>query len=617
MIRRFKPILAGLSALAIALAAAGITQAQDATPTPETQAPAGQAGSDLQIVVVMDISGSMGQQVFGTDLPKELQDIQDQMDAIEQSDAFTKLQNSQQAFQVDSPEVKAAAQTMADAQNAINQWLADNNYGANKGAAARKLADLAISFGCDDVFTSYRDAVNTASTSAALSKVQAACTSKNVTLTADQRTQLKATIAFLDDAGYKQKVADAQKAQLAYTTALTGPDFSKAISAMMSDPDIKKYIQLTIQRQQVARKYNVPTRLQLAQEATKTLVALSQLDQAANQRTSSIGLVTFSNSGYLVQPMTTDYDLVNKQVDSLKVEGETNIGEGMQAAIDELRAHGDPSKQSLIILMSDGQANIGQTGDQIGSQTPGDASGLNARICTVGFGNREQEVDSKLLNGLASDTGGKYLFAKTGQDLVGFFVGCRQDAVGGQLAQLNGTLKGTDPVDAGTYTVAEGTTETNLTLATLNGKAQVELVDPSGKVVDSSYAGAQIEQSDQVGLVVVHNPQSGQWTVRVRGVDVPDSGAFYNVIVTAKQTATPEPTGETTGATGGAQTPPGLPSFSLGSIGLVELAIICVCCLGLLVVLGVGVFLFLRRRKPAAPPVPPAPPAEPPAPPQV
>jgi len=559
----------------------------------------------------MDISGSMKTHVFGSDLPADLQAIQDQLDALQQTDAFTKLQNAQQTFQVDSPEVKAAAQKMADAQAVVNQWLADNNYGGSKGATARKLADLAISFGCDDLFNSYRAAANATTVNGALQQVHNACAKNSVTLTKDQTDQLKAVVAYLDDGNYRKLVAEANQAQTDYTKVLTGPAFTSAVSDLMKDPDFQKYFQLTQQREQLAGKYNIPTRLQLAQDATRTLIALSKLDETASQRTSAIGLVTFSSNGYIIQPMTNDYDLLDKQVDALKVEGETNIGEGLQAAVDELKEHADPSKQSLIVLMSDGQTNLGLTADQIAAQIPPDAQGLHARICTVGFGNKEQEVDSKLMSGLASETDGKYVFATTAQELVGFFVACRQGALGNNLTQLSGTIKGTDPVDAGSYTVADGTSQTSLTLATLNGKADVELVDPSGATVDSSYSGARVEQGDQVELVVIDSPQPGEWKVQVKGVDVPDTGMFYSLVVTAKEPAAPAATEETAaqgpeGQTGGGQAPP----FDLGGIGMGELAIIgAVCCLGLLVVIGIVVAVVLMRRKKPAD----TPPSEPPS----
>jgi len=566
-------VIAGLLMLAV-----GTSRAQDATPA---------APEKAQIVVVIDVSASMKQHVFGTNLPKEVADIQAQIEVIQQGDTFKKFMDNNLQAQT-TPDIKAAQAAMSDAFSAVDQWLTDHNYGQNTGVAARRLADLAISFGCDSLAKPYRNASVASSSANGLSLVDGACAKKSVTLTKDQRDQLKAVIAYLDDNDYKALVAAAKKAQSDYLTKLTSTMSSGAISDLMKDPDFQKYVQLIGQRENLAKQYKVPTRLDLAKLAVSTLLDLSRLEKEAGQRDTSIGLVTFSNDAYLVEPMTDDYDTLQAQVDAIDAESETNIGAGMQIALQEFKDHGDPQVPGALLLLSDGQTNIGQPSDLILSTGADAAKQANARICTVGIGNSEAEIDAKLLKGLADNTGGEYLFAKTGEELVGFLVSCRQSVLANVLQQYSGTLTASGSTDVGSASVPNGSPQVQFALHSQDGKVTLALTDPQGKVVDSLYPGAQIVQGTHTQMVVIDNPPAGDWKLSVDAADVPDTGTFYGVVVSAKKGASIIPALPEIAQTGNSSSPAStnLPLI-LGGVAV---------CLFLLVAGAVGVVVVLMRR---------------------
>jgi hypothetical protein len=81
----------------------------------------------------------------------------------------------------------------------------------------------------------------------------------------------------------------------------------------------------------------------------------------------AIGLVVFSNNGYLTAPATFDHEslleyLSKVNTQSLVNEGFTAIGEGMHAALnyfDYMKQRGQRTKGQVIVLFSDGDNNFG------------------------------------------------------------------------------------------------------------------------------------------------------------------------------------------------------------------------------------------------------------------
>ncbi len=578
--------------LALALGAFRVSRAADATPTPapggsETGTP--QAQQTVQVVLVMDVSGSMNSPVFPKDLPADLAAIQQQIDAIEQSQEFKDLFKQMQSAQND-PSILQANQGFVDATKAVDKWLADNNYGTSKGAIARKLADLAISFGCDKTSASYLAAVRATSANEGLSRVTSACSKNKVTLTKDQQAQVKTLLAYLDSPDYRKLLRDASKAQSDYLTKLGSSQGMSTIMQAFQQPALKNYVSLSAQRAQIAAKYHFPSRLALSQQAAQVLIDLSRLDAVSGGTHSEIGLVSFSNDAFLVQPLTDDYDTLSQQVAALAPDAETNIGEGLATGLAELHDHGDPNQPSMIIFLSDGYADVGDLEAQILQTVPDQAKKENVKICAIGFGNKETDVDGKLLKTLADDTSGTYSFASSGQDVLSFFITCRQGLVSTIVQEFAGTVNPDQIVDAGTFAINNDLSSVTFTLSALSGQPTMQLVDPLGNTVDYSYAGAKIEQHNSVQLITVDKPKLGNWLVKVNGKDVPEGGTPYHVVITTSLSKSPLAAVSKAGP--------------LGIIGIVVGVGICL----VVIAAAVGAVIYFRRRGKG--PQPPAPGAD-------
>ena len=168
-----------------------------------------------------------------------------------------------------------------------------------------------------------------------------------------------------------------------------------------------------------------------------------------------IGVVSFSDFGALVQAPTRDKDLVQKAIDRLRPQRGTNIGGGLQAALDALYEGSDTPRPTVapsggagaglpvatptpdtaaadqkappasIVLVSDGESNVGPPALEIAQE----AQKAGVKVYTVGIGTREgvnlniqgrrvfTRLDEDTLRGMADITGGRYLSAQNEAEL--------------------------------------------------------------------------------------------------------------------------------------------------------------------------------------------------------
>ncbi|MFC7214651.1 VWA domain-containing protein [Saliphagus sp. GCM10025334] len=126
-----------------------------------------------------------------------------------------------------------------------------------------------------------------------------------------------------------------------------------------------------------------------------------------------VAVASFSSTGELEQPLTTDYDAVNASIDRLTAGGSTNTGAGLQAAIDELVANGDADEQE-IVLLADGHTNAGPNPVSVAEAAA--AEGITINTIGVGSG-----VDANELTTIADVTGGEYYHVADSADLPEVF----------------------------------------------------------------------------------------------------------------------------------------------------------------------------------------------------
>ncbi|MDJ1420789.1 MAG: VWA domain-containing protein [Candidatus Methanoperedens sp.] len=123
------------------------------------------------------------------------------------------------------------------------------------------------------------------------------------------------------------------------------------------------------------------------------------------------GVVDFDSYAYLIRPLTDDFSAVNASIDSFDAWGGTNIGAGVSVANSHLISAGNTSHAWMMILLTDGE---GYYHDYYTQQ----AVANNITIYTIGLGS---SVDSTLLTGIATATGGQYYSVASADQLPEVF----------------------------------------------------------------------------------------------------------------------------------------------------------------------------------------------------
>lgn len=155
-------------------------------------------------------------------------------------------------------------------------------------------------------------------------------------------------------------------------------------------------------------------------EAAKA-TALKFIDGRPTDR---IGLVIFAGESFTQCPITIDHNVLKEQLQQIKsgmLEDGTAIGMGLATAVDRLR--NAKGKSRVVILMTDGVNNTGLVDPQTALEI---AKAYKVRVYTIGVGSEGEamypvqtpyglqrqmqpvQIDEKLLQQIAKQTGGKY-----------------------------------------------------------------------------------------------------------------------------------------------------------------------------------------------------------------
>ena len=140
------------------------------------------------------------------------------------------------------------------------------------------------------------------------------------------------------------------------------------------------------------------------------------IQQRAGDR---IGLILFGEQAYLQTPLTFDTKTVNQQLNEAQLgfAGDaTAIGDAIGLAIKTLRDR--PAESRILILLTDGTNTAGTDP----SEAMKIADEANIRIHTIGIGAPRRgrpsaDIDERLLNNIATRTGGEYFRARDPQEL--------------------------------------------------------------------------------------------------------------------------------------------------------------------------------------------------------
>ncbi len=539
----------------------------------------------IQVVLVLDVSDSMRHPILTDDLPQELLALSEQITSIENDPQLDEL-NQAISDVLNTPELISADEAFEASRDALDTWFVEDEFGDSLESIRVEIGRMLAGLGCDP---NPQLTLNLA-LSQTLDEydhwINQSCGS--VSIGFQERQALRDLVPYLGNPEYIPLRAD----------------YEATNNALMGQLESLGYIDLRAQREQfyadaqyelMKENYNaiiedqgIPRKIDLAKLAARTLLDLSRLDETAGRRLSMVALVIFSTQSAMIQELTSNLDDVEGKIIQLETQSQTNIFDALDDALEELNLHGDPANPMLVILLSDGHANVGPGPDQILADIPLRANEMDTTICTVGIGPTEAHVDWQLLRGLADETEGEYLFAKKGEELVNFFVACRQGIVG-EVEQIAGYISPDQPSQLDPVAVADNVCEISLALNYVAGNPQLEIVDPEGATVIIGYPGYTVQLGENITLYTLLNPLEGEWGITMSSGEGAEEDIFYNIVITSNECQV-EPTPDVTPTPSPTRTPipePGIVEQATPIIPLVVLVV---------VVMGIFIVISLRRR---------------------
>jgi Ca-activated chloride channel family protein len=156
-----------------------------------------------------------------------------------------------------------------------------------------------------------------------------------------------------------------------------------------------------------------------------------------NRPSDRIGVVIFAGESFTQCPLTTDHYVLKSQIAQIRnglLEDGTAIGSGLATSVDRLR--NSKSKSKVIILLTDGINNGGLIDPSTAKEI---AKTFKIKVYTIGVGsegfaptpvstpmgivmqNQKVSIDEKLLQNIATETGGEYFRATDNTSLENIY----------------------------------------------------------------------------------------------------------------------------------------------------------------------------------------------------
>ncbi|MBT1177697.1 VWA domain-containing protein [Bifidobacterium callimiconis] len=254
--------------------------------------------------------------------------------------------------------------------------------------------------------------------------------------------------------------------------------------------------------------------------------AISRFVALLAQNGNKVGGDVFGENVPLKQNLTELNSVQSKQdfitkIKSVQGQDWTNIGAGLQTAVDMLDQQKDPNLPSVIVLLSDGNTDMPNDDAKQQSLATKAQAIENARkngykIYTVSL-NANGKADSNELKQIASATGGEFREVTKASDLQDVYslyysllFNANTDGSGDIVIPDSGTAEGT-------FDVAKvGVEEANILVS--GNVTDYSFTDPSGKQMSRDTLAGTTFVGDSFTSVKITQPAAGQWKYSISGV---------------------------------------------------------------------------------------------------
>ncbi len=536
----------------------------------------------IQIILVLDVSSSMDEPILTGDMPEELLALVDQLATVREDEELLQIEQTIETILIDPDVVNARTSYLATV-DALDEWFSENYATPSQTLIMQQVEQALLALGCSPT---YDQAITSALTIDEVDYwISQSCS--GMTVNYEDRQTLRDLVSYIGEAEYTSLQETSDASFQVFFDALEERNYNKLIEQRDQKRLDLNIDALAADLDSMIAELGIPRKLDLAKLAAKTLIDLSRLDSVAGRRDSLLGLVRFSTDSVLLQGLSADHEAINRKIDALEPLEMTNIYGGLDEALRELNRNANSEMPIVILLLSDGHITTGPGPDQVLREIPLQANEMDAVICTVGFGATEAHVDFELLATLASKTDGEYLFAKSGEELVNFFVACRQGMVG-EVAQITGYVNANASQEVDSQMVPANTCELSLALNSTTGEPVLDILDPQGNLIGEETPNFLFQSGDNLKLYTVLNPKDGEWHVSVRSESTGVEETFFSIVVTTHQCLMP-PTPAVSPTAYLTHTPVPGPDFVAQATPILPLVLV------VLVALGIFIAFTLRH----------------------
>ncbi len=224
-----------------------------------------------------------------------------------------------------------------------------------------------------------------------------------------------------------------------------------------------------------------------------------------------VGLISFSDAGYPVLHLShLKGEMQEKALtyaDRVSSKGiYTNLHAALLKGREMLRRQGDPKREQMLILMSDGRMDVGddfenhQLTQQVRGEVLQQLQDENIKVYSIAF---TEASDTELLRALSENTGALYRLAKSDRDLHDVFSTIFESAKSPDML----------PMEGGEFIVDNSIEEVTIVASKERSDVQIFLETPSGKRISAADAGDKLKwfMSDNFDMITVREPEQGRW----------------------------------------------------------------------------------------------------------
>lgn len=238
-------------------------------------------------------------------------------------------------------------------------------------------------------------------------------------------------------------------------------------------------------------------------------------------------IVDFDDSAKLLNNKISNWsesDLLNavKKIDS---SGGTNIESGLSKMKNSISNISFNRNNTGVFLLSDGCDN------HTNSVSVNWFSQNNIPVYAVSFIGTANEG---LMEQIANNTGGVYLKANNPQEITNFFNMFYNRITGSSMFALEKSQITQDEVIIYYFDIDNINDRLYFSSNWLGSKIGMKLISPSGKIYQENDANARWNIGKNFVTASIPKPEVGQWTVELKGVQIPSQGEKFSLEVHGK-----------------------------------------------------------------------------------